>query len=342
MSEVQDMSVGELILDGEVEARACVNIALIKYWGKAPARGPQDANLPACPSLSLTLEGLESLTHARFDPEAEDDAVMLDGEALVGAGLDRMRPVLNRVRELADIASPFHIRTQNTVPTAAGLASSASGAAALAAATATCAGLALSDGGLSAVARLGSGSGSRSVFGGWAAWDGPQARALYPADYWDVVFVVALVSKERKAISSRQAMRDTAASSPFYAPWVESAQDAFDAALLALESRDLEALVSAMETSTMRMHASAMGAKPPILYWKAASLGAIEAVNRLRAEGTLCGWTMDAGPNVKVLCNAGEAERVEAALAEVPGVVSTLICRPGPGVSVRVHRERGS
>ena len=332
---------GELIIDGEVEARACVNIALIKYWGKAPARGPNDANLPACPSLSLTLEGLHSETRVRFAPDADDDRVILDGEPLVGAGLDRMRPVLDRVRELAELAAPFEVRTQNTVPTAAGLASSASGAAALAAATATCAGLQLSEGPLSAIARLGSGSGSRSVFEGWAAWDGPEARPLFGAEHWDVVFVVALVSREKKAISSREAMRKTAATSPLYAPWVESAQDAFDSAVHALGERDLEALIAAMETSTMRMHASAMGASPPILYWKPASLGAIETVHALRSQGTLCGWTMDAGPNVKVLCHRRDAEGVEAALAQVPGVASTMVCRPGPGVTTKVHRRGG-
>ena len=116
---------GELIIDGEVEARACVNIALIKYWGKAPARGPNDANLPACPSLSLTLEGLHSETRVRFAPDADDDRVILDGEPLVGAGLDRMRPVLDHVR--GSQRSPLPGWRRNTVLLLA--ASSASGAA---------------------------------------------------------------------------------------------------------------------------------------------------------------------------------------------------------------------
>ncbi|MGB0591703.1 MAG: diphosphomevalonate decarboxylase [Myxococcota bacterium] len=339
MSERPSALSGALVLDGVVTARAGVNIALIKYWGKAPARGPNDANLPACPSVSLTLDGLYSETRARFAPDAMDDTVVLDGEALQGPGLDRMRPVLDRVRELGDIAAPFFIETRNTVPTAAGLASSASGAAALAAATARCAGLSLTWGELSAIARLGSGSGSRSVFGGWAAWDGPEARPIHPREHWDLAIVVALVSKARKSLSSREAMRQTARTSPLYGPWVETAQEAFDAALAALKHRDLAALIEAMETSTMRMHASAMGAKPPILYWKPASLAAIEVVQSLRAHGTLCGWTMDAGPNVKVLCRASDAAAVASALDAVAGVGSTLVCRPGPGVTVRVSEE---
>ena len=194
----------------------------------------------------------------------------------------------------------------------------------------------LTKGQLSAVARLGSGSGSRSIFGGWAAWDGPEARGLHPQEHWDVVVVVAFVSREKKAIPSRQAMRDTAATSPLYAPWVETAQDAFEQAIDALAVRDLEKLIDAMEVSTMRMHASAMGARPPILYWKPASLAAVECVHELRQAGILCGWTMDAGPNVKVLCRADDGAAVAEALSNVPGVGSTLICRPGPGVSVSV------
>ncbi len=320
-------------------ARACSNIALIKYWGKASARAAEDANLPACPSLSLTLDGLGTETRARFAPDASDDCVVLDGATLAGPGLDRMRPVLDRVRQLADVAAPFHVDTTNSVPTAAGLASSASGAAALAAATARCAGLQLTDGALSALARLGSGSGSRSVFGGWAAWDGSEARQLHPPEHWDVVIVVALVSAARKGISSREGMRRTASTSPLFGPWVETAQEAFDAATTALATRNLPALVEAMEISTMRMHASAMGAVPPILYWKPASLAVIQRVRDLRDDGVLCGWTMDAGPNVKVLCRAADASAVAEVLATIDGVGSTLVCRPGPGVVVTVDGE---
>ena len=162
----------ELVLEGRVVAKAGVNIALIKYWGKAPARGPLDANLPAVPSLSLTLDGLGTTTAARLAPELSDDRVVLDGVDLDDGALARCRPVLDRVRQLADLAAPFDIASENTVPTAAGLASSASGMAALAAAASRCAGLDLTPGELSSVARLGSGSACRSVFGGWAVWEG--------------------------------------------------------------------------------------------------------------------------------------------------------------------------
>ncbi|MCB9729223.1 MAG: diphosphomevalonate decarboxylase [Deltaproteobacteria bacterium] len=319
-----------------VTARAGVNIALVKYWGKAPARGPEDLNLPAVPSLSLTLDGLTTETTVRFAPELPNDRIVLDGRELDPAALGRARPVLDRVRALGDLASPFDVVSTNHVPTGAGLASSASGMAALAAATARLAGLELSPGQLSAVARLGSGSASRSIFGGFAAWEGPEARAVAPPSHWDVRLVVAVVDAGPKDTSSRDAMGRTARTSPYHAGWVSQARGLFDEGLAAVLARDLPALAEVMELSTLRMHAAAMAARPPVLYWRSASLAALEALRALGVQGLVSGWTMDAGPNVKALVHAADAERVRGALAEVAGVQRVLVCAPGPGVSTEV------
>ena len=333
----------ELVLGGRVTARAQVNIALVKYWGKAPARGPDEANLPAVPSLSLTLDGLGSVTSVRFAPERTSDRVVLDGVALEGPALAQSVALLHRVRELADVASAFEVDSTNTVPTAAGLASSASGMAALAAASARCAGLDLTPEDLSEVARIGSGSAARSVFGGWAAWDGPSARSVASQDHWDVSLIVALVDAGAKPIGSRDAMIRTAQTSPLYAGWVAQAQASFDQALKALEARDLPALADAMESSTLRMHGAAMGATPPIVYWRPASLAVVEAVRAQRADhGVPCGWTMDAGPNVKVLCESGDASAIAERLGAVPGVLDVLVCRPGAGVQVEEPQAAAS
>jgi diphosphomevalonate decarboxylase len=328
--------VSKPVLEGSVIAEARINIALIKYWGKAPAKRPEDRNLPAVPSLSLTLDGLGTKTTVRFAPELDDDRIVLDGNPLSGREMERCRPVLDHLRAQADVSASFCVESENTVPTAAGLASSASGMAALAAAVARCCGLDLSPEELSAVARLGSGSASRSIFGGWVVWDGPTARSVASREHWDLALVVAVIHRGRKPIASRDAMNLTARTSPFYAPWVESARGTYDNACQAVASRDLPALIEAMELSTMRMHGSSMGANPPILYWKPASLSAIEAVVELRAEGVTCGWTMDAGPNVKVLCRRSDSAQVQAHLAGVDGVRSTLICLPGAGVDVNL------
>jgi len=329
----------DLVSDGMVVAKAHVNIALIKYWGKAPSSRPEDANTPAVPSLSLTLDGLWTETSARFAPDAESDVVNLDGERLTGEPLKRCVQVLDRVRELADVAAPFEIHSTNHVPTAAGLASSASGMAALAAAAVRCAGLGPGTGGTaSRIARIGSGSASRSIYGGWVAWEGAEARPLFGPDHLDVALVVAVVDAGRKKIGSRTAMNRTRETSPYYKGWVEQSQETFVEGSEALGRGDLGGLIAAMEASTMRMHACAMGARPPILYWKAPSLAVIDAVERLRSEDDLTvGWTMDAGPNVKVLCRGDDAAAVAETLGRVDGVRRILVSRAGTGVVVDVR-----
>jgi len=331
----------ELVLDGAVRARAGVNFALIKYWGKAPARGPLDANLPAVPSLSLTLEDPWTEVTVRLAPEQPADTMVVDGVPLDEGGMRRVVAVLDRVRELADLAAPFAATSVSRVPMAAGLASSASSMAALAAAASRCAGLGPgTDRATSEIARLGSGSASRSVFGGWVTWEGRAAEPLAPPDHMDVAMVIAMVDAGRKAISSREAMNRTAATSPLYEGWVRQARGTFDEAVEAVRARDLSGLIAAMEASTYRMHASAMGARPPILYWRPASLEVVRAVEGLRGEGLTVGWTMDAGPNVKVLCRADDADSVAERVASIDGVSRMLVSRPGAGVSVRLVSEQ--
>ena len=326
-----------LVTSGSVTAKAHVNIALIKYWGKAPKRNPLEANLPAVPSLSLTLDALWTETEIRFDPQAASDHGTLNGEAMSEASLLRCRPVLARVRQLADVQSPFVITSHNHVPTAAGLASSASGMAALAAAASRCAGLhdAVGDS-LSELARIGSGSASRSIFGGWATWEGASAAALAPPDHWDLSVVIAVVDSGPKSIGSRQAMTATALTSPYFDGWVTSAHATYEQGVRAVKEKNLAQLIDAMEVSTMRMHACAMGASPPILYWQPTSLAVIRKVEALRQSGPMCGWTMDAGPNVKIVCQTEDAEHVASTLRTVDGVQQVITAQPGPGIAIQV------
>jgi diphosphomevalonate decarboxylase len=325
-----------LVLDGWVRAEANVNIALVKYWGKATAKHPLETNMPAVPSLSLTLDGLYTETWARFAPDRDRDAMTLDGVALEGAEAQRVGVVMARARALWGLAAPFEVVSRNHVPTAAGLASSASGMAALAVALG---GLAGRDPSvpeeareLSELARLGSGSASRSLFGGWAAWDGPAARQIAPADHLDVAVVVAVVSAARKSVSSRDGMNHTRATSPYYGPWVAAAIETFRDAESALRARDLDTLFRAMRVSTWRMHASAMGANPPVCYWQPATLAALQVVDELRdSERLQVEATVDAGPNVKVFCRPSDADIVAQRLTSVPGVAKILRSGPGGG-----------
>jgi diphosphomevalonate decarboxylase len=320
-------------------AVAGTNIALVKYWGKRDAA----LNLPAAGSLSLTLGDLGTRTRVAFVEGLTADRVVLNGAAADGAVTARVSRFLDRVRARAKLDARAEVTTENSVPTAAGLASSASGFAALAVAAARAARLDATASELSELARLGSGSAARSIFGGFVEMaageraDGRDAVAAPVAGgdaFADVRLVVAVTSAGAKAIGSTAAMDRTAQTSPYYAAWIAGVPADLVEARAAIETRDLPRLGAVAERSALRMHASAMAADPGILYWNPATLAAIEAVRGLRAAGTAAYFTIDAGPHVKVLCAAADAPAVEAALARAPGVLRTVVASPGPGARI--------
>lgn len=330
-----------------VTARACANIALVKYWGKRDAA----LNLPAAGSLSLTLDALTTVTTVRFDPALTDDAMTLGGAPAAAKVLARTSAWLDHVRALAGVTTRAAITTVNHFPTASGLASSASGFAALAVAAAAAAGLDLDVAALSRLARLGSGSAARSLHGGFARMhagvraDGADAYATAiaaPALAARVRMVVAEVGGGApKRHGSRDAMDHCAATSPLYAGWLGSVPGDLAAAEAALATGDLEALGVVTEASALAMHAAAIASRPAILYWQPATLAAIAAVGELRAAGLAAWATMDAGPHVKVLTDAADVDAVAAAMRTVPGVTAVGVAAAG-GPAVIVDDRGGA
>ncbi len=320
----------------EITARANVNVALVKYWGK---RDPT-LNLPATGSLSLTLDRLGTEARVVFGG-GERDWIEIDGAPAAEPEAERVRGFLDVVRERAGRRERARVVTRSTVPRGAGLASSASAFAALALAASRAAGLVLDPAALSALARRGSGSAARSVFGGFVEWrrgerpDGSDsvAEPVLAEDAWDVRVVVAVTSTQAKPVSSREGMA-RAATSPFYPAWVEAVEADLAAARAAVRARDLEALGLVAERNALAMHAVGLAAQPPLLYWRAATVECMHRVWALRAEGVRAYCTIDAGPQVKVLCAPADAASVSAALAAVPGVERVLTCAPGRGAEV--------
>jgi diphosphomevalonate decarboxylase len=317
-------------------ARANVNLALVKYWGK---RDP-GLNLPATGSISITLEGLAVDARVAFGV-GDTDRLEIDGEPASGEEATRLARFLDLLRAEAGRRDPASVVTRSTVPRGIGLASSAAAFAALALAGSRAAGLRLEAPALSALARRGSGSASRSIYGGFVEWrrgersDGRDsfAEPLAPPEHWDVRVVVAVTDPGRKAVSSRDGMA-RAAASPFYPAWVAAAEADLATARDAIRARDLEALGLLAESNALRMHATGLTARPPLLYWRGATIECMHRVWALRSEGTPAFFTIDAGPQVKVLCEPGVAARVAAALADVPGVVRVLTSAPGRGAEV--------
>ncbi len=321
-------------MSARATAIAHTNIALVKYWGKRDAA----LNLPARGSLSLTLDGLRTRTTVEFDDTLGADELHLGGVQQQGEALTRVAGFLDLVRARAGRREHARVVSDNSFPTGSGLASSASAFAALALAATRAAGVTLPDPELSVLARRGSGSAARSIFGGFVEMhagvraDGSDAHAapILEAGAWDVRMVIGVYGGGKpKDVSSRSGMDHTAATSPLYAGWLTTVDADLAEARAAIAARDLERLGQVAEASALAMHASAIAARPGVVYWRGATLEALHAVRGLRAQGAAAWGTIDAGPHLKVLCAPADAERVAAALAAVPGITSTISSRPG-------------
>jgi diphosphomevalonate decarboxylase len=318
-------------------ARARANIALAKYWGKLDAA----FNLPAVPSISMTLDPLITETTVEFAAGLGQDVFLLNGEPALAIELQRATQLLDRVRAESGVSWRATVSSRNQFPTASGLASSASGFAALAAAARHAAGLSFDATKTSALARRSSASAARSVFGGYVELpagvpgdDSLAAHVIFPSEHMALAIVVAVTAEGRKSVGSTDGMTHTRLSSPYYDAWVRSAPALADEVRAGLAARDLARLGRAMEQSTLAMHACGIAADPGIVYWQPATLAAFARVRELRTEGLQVYATMDAGPHVKALCHADDAAAVSRALAAAPGVLRTLLCTPGHGVEV--------
>ncbi len=311
------------------------NIALVKYWGKADAQ----LALPATGSVSMGLDVFPTTTTVTLDGAAETDSLVLNGSAAPEGALLRVQQFLDLVRELAGSSDRAAVVSENTVPTGAGLASSASGFAALATAAAAAYGLDLSERDLSRLARRGSGSATRSIPGGVAVWHAGDDQGSYaervPAP--PMAMVVVTISAGEKAIGSREAMRRTIATSPFYPAWVTSTTDTVGEVLDACAAGDFTRIGELTESNALRMHATIEGAFPPIRYLNARSVAVFDAVAELRAAGTEAYATADAGPNVVVLTKPEDRGTVASALAGLGDVIES-----GTGPGARVVRSEGT
>ena len=324
-------------------ARAYANFALVKYWGKADAR----LNVPAVGSISITLDSLWSDTDVEFDAALATDDLELDG-ARRADQLAKVSACLDLVRARAGVRTRARVVSRNNFPTGAGLASSASGFAALVKAAAAALDLDVTPRELSVLARRGSGSAARSIFGGFVemhagrAPDGSDsfAEPLLEADAWPLEVAIAVTATGEKDIGSRSGMTSSADSSPYYSAWVETQGADLAAARAAVADRDFTALAAVAEHNCLKMHAVALANDPPLLYWNAATVDCLHAIRRLRATGVPVFFTIDAGPQVKAICLPGARARVEAALRERPGVLDVLRSGLGPGAELR--RRAGS
>ena len=286
------------------KARAHTNIALIKYWGKAD----EALIIPMNNSLSVTLDRFYTETRVTFDETLTEDQLILNGEAVNAKESAKIQRYMEMIRKEAGISEHALIESENFVPTAAGLASSASAYAALAGACNEALQLGLSDKDLSRLARRGSGSASRSIYGGFAEWEkGHDDESSFAhrieADGWEneLAMVFVVINNKSKKVSSRSGMSLTRDTSRFYQYWLDNVEPDLKETKEAIAQKDFKRMGEVIEANGLRMHATNLGAQPPFTYLVPDSYDAMRIVHECREAGLPCYFTMDAGPNVKVL-----------------------------------------
>lgn len=314
-------------------ARAHTNIALIKYWGKADAQ----QRLPLMSSLSMTLDAFYTDTYLEA---ATENAFYLNGVKQANRVSERVFALLALLNERYGKSAHYQVHSYNNVPTAAGLASSSSAFAALVGAFDYYYQLALSPRRLSRLARMGSGSATRSIFGGFAVWQKGHDDAssyAYPLDEkpkLDLHLLAIELNTAPKVISSTAGMA-LAQSSPLFAGWLARNELELTEMKQAIAAKDFTQLGQLAELNASEMHAMNLTAQPGFTYFEPATITLMQLVRQWRAEGIEVYYTLDAGPNIKLLCQLKNVKIITERLASVFDNVKIINASFGPGLSYR-------
>jgi diphosphomevalonate decarboxylase len=318
-------------------AQAHPNIAFIKYWGNRD----NALRLPMNGSISMNLDGLLTRTTVSFQPSLALDEFVLNGRETTGHALERVAAMLDLVRTKAGLKMRAEVVSENNFPTGAGIASSASAFAALTLAASKAAGLDLPEVELSRLARRGSGSACRSIPGGYVEWqpgtvDGDSfAFSIAAPDHWPLVDCVAVVSAGHKTTGSTEG-HALAGTSPLQEARVADSPRRLEICRQAILNRDFESFAGIIEHDSNLMHAVMMTSHPALFYWEPATLAVMDMVRTWRKDGLPVAYTIDAGPNVHVICPQERAGEVREKLSTLQGVSSVLTT--GVGGPARVEK----
>ena len=305
------------------------NIALIKYWGKF------DNQIPANPSLSFTLDSCSTTTILEYQKKSDTSnysfEVYLDGEKKEDFE-PKIRTFFQRIESYISFLKEYHfiIKTSNSFPHSSGIASSASGMSALA--------LCLMSiekentpemtnsffiTKASFLARLGSGSASRSLEGPLVVWGQHQAiegssnlfGTKYPLlihenfkNYRDTILLVDKGQKEVSSTVGHNLMNNH----PYASKRFEQAHENLQKMISILEKGDLKAFCQVVENEALTLHAMMLSSDPSFILMKPNTLEIIERIKHFRMEtGIPICFTLDAGANVHMLYPDRDAQRVE-------------------------------
>ena len=320
---------------GKATATANANIALVKYWGKRDAK----LILPQNGSISVTCDGLSTVTTVEFSAEYKKDTIVINDEDL-RKDEKNVLGHLDKIRVLAGIKEKARVVSETNFPVAAGLASSASGLAAITLAATKAAGLNLPQKDLTILTRQGSGSACRSICEGFAEWhkgqkpDGTDsfAETIAPKSHWPEFRMVAtILSEKKKPIDSRAGMSQSVGNCPYYPAWIREAEKDLEIIRAAIKSKDFQKVGQTAESSCLKMHAVMLATTPAIVYWIPQTMDVMHAVRSFREEGIEAYFTIDGGPQVKVMCLEKDLQKINKRLEDLESVKRTVICKPGDG-----------
>jgi len=312
------------------------NIAFIKYWGK---KDPL-LNIPFNNSISMNLSNCLTTTTVEFNSNLSDDLISVDEKEISDSKKDRVTGLLDLVRKRSGIDLKAKVVSRNNFPQRAGIASSASGFSALALSASNALGLNLTKKELSILARRGSGSACRSMIDGYCEWktgDGDNssyAAQMAKPDYWHLADVVAITNKEEKKIGSTEG-HELAATSPYFRRRLTRLPQKIKRIKEAFFAKDFLAFGKLLEEEAVDLHLMAMSSTPPVFYWNQGTMEIIHAVQKWRKNGLPVYFTIDAGPNVHLICLRKDAEKVAKEAKKLESVSFTIINEPCQGTHLK-------
>lgn len=315
-------------------AKAPANIAFIKFWGKKDSK----LNLPFSNTLSVSLDNIFTVTTVEFSKDLKKDQIKIDGETKLTESA-RLINHLDNIRKLAKSKLYAKVVSKNNFPNSSGLASSASGFAALSLAGTKSLGFDLNEKELSTLARLGSGSASRSIPGGFVEWrkgkdhKSSYAYSIFPPDYWDLSAIIVMITSKKKDVSTTKGHGITT-SSPFFNLRIRNLGKRVREMKQAIKDKNIEKFGSILEQECLEFVSMSLTANPYIIYWEPATIRVIKLCKKLRDQGLTPYFTMDAGPQPVIYCLKKDAKKIAGKLNTTEGVIKTIICNPALGTKL--------
>lgn len=314
-------------------AKAPANVGLIKYWG----RKDEQLKIAENASFSVNLSHLITTTTVEFDKKYKKDEIYLKDIEEIEA-VKKVVMHLDRIRKLAKISLFARVASQNSFPSSTGLSSSSSGFAALTLAGTIAAGLNFSEKELSRLARLGSGSACRSIPDGYTEWHGVSdgtsfAVSIFPHNYWEIVDIVAIVSTQKKDVSSSRGQME-ARTSPFYPTRLLRIEEKLKQMKESIKEKNFRKFGELLEEEALELHAVMLTQKPSLIYWTPQTLSLMKKVREWRQGGIPVYFTINTGQDIHLFCEKKTVEILKKRLAEEPEVRELIVNTPSRGAHV--------